>query len=596
MRVARSRRLVAEGYALATVARVLKVSRQALYRTPTPRTPPQRRPPADAVEQAIVAEALANQTDGYRMICAFVRRKLGVPVNRKRVLRVMRERKLIQRRRPLERRKRPGFFRVERPRQLWQLDMSSVWVAEHGWTYLMAIIDCCTRETVGWSPELRCRADEALANQTDGYRMICAFVRRKLGVPVNRKRVLRVMRERKLIQRRRPLERRKRPGFFRVERPRQLWQLDMSSVWVAEHGWTYLMAIIDCCTRETVGWSPELRCRADEALANQTDGYRMICAFVRRKLGVPVNRKRVLRVMRERKLIQRRRPLERRKRPGFFRVERPRQLWQLDMSSVWVAEHGWTYLMAIIDCCTRETVGWSPELRCRADEALANQTDGYRMICAFVRRKLGVPVNRKRVLRVMRERKLIQRRRPLERRKRPGFFRVERPRQLWQLDMSSVWVAEHGWTYLMAIIDCCTRETVGWSPELRCRADEAIAVVEEAATLHGIRPGELVLGSDNGSAFTARRFRARLGELGIKHRRGGYRDPESQAFIESWFGKLKEREVWLNEYETLDQARRGIGGYLDRYHHRPHSRLNYRTPLEVRRTWEDLQGLQKHAA
>jgi len=84
---------------------------------------PQRRPPADPVEAAIVAEALANQTDGYRMICAFVRRKLGVPVNRKRVLRVMRERKLIQRRRPLERRKRPGFFRVERPRQLWQLDM-----------------------------------------------------------------------------------------------------------------------------------------------------------------------------------------------------------------------------------------------------------------------------------------------------------------------------------------------------------------------------------------------------------------------------------------------------------------------------------------
>jgi putative transposase len=229
-------------------------------------------------------------------------------------------------------------------------------------------------------------------------------------------------------------------------------------------------------------------------------------------------------------------------------------------------------------------------------EALANQTDGYRMVTAFVRRRLGVAVNRKRVLRVMRERKLIQRRRPLQRRKRPGFFQVERPRQLWQLDMSSVWVAEHGWTYLMAIIDCCTREIVGWSLELRCRADEAIAVVERAAAAYGIEPGELTLGSDNGSAFTARHFRARLSELGITHRRGGYRDPESQAFIESWFGKLKEREVWLNEYETLDQARRGIGAYVDRYHHRPHSRLDYRTPLEVRRTWEDLQRLQKHAA
>ncbi len=228
--------------------------------------------------------------------------------------------------------------------------------------------------------------------------------------------------------------------------------------------------------------------------------------------------------------------------------------------------------------------------------AKENQTDGYRMVTAFVRRRLGLAVNRKRVLRVMRERKLIQRRRPLERRKRPGFFLVERPRQLWQLDMTSVWVAEHGWTYLMAMIDCCTREIVAWQLELRCRADEAIALVERAATAYRIEPGELVLGSDNGSAFTARRFRATLAQLGIRHRRGGYRDPESQAFIESWFGKLKEREVWLNEYETLDDARRGIGGYVDRYHHRPHSSLNYRTPLEVRQTWEDQPKLQKHAA
>ena len=230
------------------------------------------------------------------------------------------------------------------------------------------------------------------------------------------------------------------------------------------------------------------------------------------------------------------------------------------------------------------------------EEAIANQTDGYRMVTAFVSRRLGRPVNRKRVLRVMRARKLIQRRRPLQRRKRPGFFIVERPRQLWQLDMTSIWVAEHGWCYLNAIIDCCTRQIVGWELSLRCRADEAIIVVEQAARASGIQPGELTLGSDNGSAFTARRFRGRLGELGIRHRRGGYRDPESQAFIESWFGKLKEREVWLNEYETLDQARAGIGAYIDRYHHRPHSGLNYRTPTEVARTWEDQQELQKQAA
>ena len=228
--------------------------------------------------------------------------------------------------------------------------------------------------------------------------------------------------------------------------------------------------------------------------------------------------------------------------------------------------------------------------------AKENPTDGYRMVWALVRRKLGIAVNRKRVLRVMREHKLIQRRRPSGRRRRPGFFRVERPNQLWHLDLTAVWVAEHGWCYLMAAIDCCTREIVGWQLELRCRAVEAITLIERAVAVWGIEPQMLTLGTDNGSAFTARRFKQVLSGLGVAHRRGGYRDPESQAFIESWFGKLKEREVWREEYETLEDARRGIGRYVNRYHDRPHSSLDYRTPREVRQTWDDAQELQKQAA
>ncbi len=226
-----------------------------------------------------------------------------------------------------------------------------------------------------------------------------------------------------------------------------------------------------------------------------------------------------------------------------------------------------------------------------------NPTDGYRLVTAWVVRKLGRPVNRKRVLRVMRERKLIQRRRSEPRRRRPGFFRVERPGQLWHLDMTSIWVAEHGWVYLNAIIDCCTREIVGWGLETRCRASEAIAVIETAVAEQGIPPGTLTLGTDNGSAFTARKTRLVLSGLGVAHRRGGYRDPESQAFIESWFRYLKERCVWRNEFETLDQPREVIGAYIDHYHDRPHSRLNYRTPSEVRQTWDDAgEALQKAAA
>lgn len=228
----------------------------------------------------------------------------------------------------------------------------------------------------------------------------------------------------------------------------------------------------------------------------------------------------------------------------------------------------------------------------RVDEAIVavardNPTDGTRMVAALTSRRVGEPVNRKRAQRVMRQQKLLQRHRPLHRRRRPGHFRVERPDQLWHMDMSAIWTAEHGWCYLNAIIDCCTREIPAWALDVRCRRQEALAVVEAAIAPHVAEDRRLVLGTDNGTAYTSRGFRARLAELGITHRRGGYRDPESQAFIESWFSKLKEREVWRNDYETLADARAGVERYVNRYHHRPHQFLGYRTPKEVRQTWDD---------
>jgi putative transposase len=41
------------------------------------------------------------------------------------------------------------------------------------------------------------------------------------------------------------------------------------------------------------------------------------------------------------------------------------------------------------------------------------------------------------------------------------------------------------------------------------------------------------------------------------------------------------------EFETLDQLREALASYIDTYHHRPHSGLDYRTPKEVRQTWDD---------
>lgn len=121
-RVTRSRALIAKGHRPAVVTRVLQVSRQSVYR-PISRRPAGAGPGRGrAGDEAIVEVAKANPTDGTRMVAALAGRELGQPVNRKRVQRVMRQHKLLQRSRNTDRRRRPGFFRVTRPDELWHLD------------------------------------------------------------------------------------------------------------------------------------------------------------------------------------------------------------------------------------------------------------------------------------------------------------------------------------------------------------------------------------------------------------------------------------------------------------------------------------------
>lgn len=76
-RVTHARQLVAEGHSPSVVARVMQISRQAIYRTPKPRRSPQRRPASCEVERAIVEEAEKHPTDGYRLVREWVCRRLG---------------------------------------------------------------------------------------------------------------------------------------------------------------------------------------------------------------------------------------------------------------------------------------------------------------------------------------------------------------------------------------------------------------------------------------------------------------------------------------------------------------------------------------
>ena len=59
-----------------------------------------------------------------------------------------------------------------------------------------------------------------------------------------------------------------------------------------------------------------------------------------------------------------------------------------------------------------------------------------------------------------------------------------------------------GWAYLVSVIDCCTREIVGWNLSHRCRTEEALDAVEQAVLERlpvGSREMNLTLTTDNGA-------------------------------------------------------------------------------------------------
>jgi putative transposase len=213
---------------------------------------------------------------------------------------------------------------------------------------------------------------------------------------------------------------------------------------------------------------------------------------------------------------------------------------------------------------------------------------GYRRVAWWLRRKEGLLVNRKRVLRVMREQSLLVRSRRLRARRKKEWGRVQaaEPNQIWQSDMTKIWAGPTvGWAYLVSVIDCCTREIVGWNLSDRCRTEEALAALEQAVLNRlpaGSRETTLTLTTDNGTQFTSSRFMETLRQLGITHRRTAYHHPEGNSYIERFHRSLKEEEVWTSEYRSLIEARESIGRYLEEYNQdRPHRGVGNRTPHEA---------------
>jgi putative transposase len=150
-----------------------------------------------------------------------------------------------------------------------------------------------------------------------------------------------------------------------------------------------------------------------------------------------------------------------------------------------------------------------------------------------------------------------------------------------------VWCGQQDrWVALTAVMDCHTREILGWRLTRNGNAKAAEATLEDAligrfgSLARLAQP--LVLRSDNGLVFTSKRFTVTVRRYGVDQEFIQPHTPQQNGMIERLFRTIKEQCIWLNRFDSLDEAKSVIGRWIDWYNYqRPHQALKMKTPAEV---------------
>ena len=140
-----------------------------------------------------------------------------------------------------------------------------------------------------------------------------------------------------------------------------------------------------------------------------------------------------------------------------------------------------------------------------------------------------------------------------------------------------------GWLFLATVIDCHTKEVVGWAMDDNYRTPLIAAAVHMAARNYTLTDGA-IFHSDRGSNYTSAEFVETLRELNIRQSVGRTGICYDNAMAESFNASLKVERVHRTAYPSRKKARADIVAYIElRYNSRRlHSGLGYRTPSEAR--------------
>ena len=155
---------------------------------------------------------------------------------------------------------------------------------------------------------------------------------------------------------------------------------------------------------------------------------------------------------------------------------------------------------------------------------------------------------------------------------------IERPDQAWCADITYIPV-QHGFLYLVAIMDWATRRVLAWRMSNTLDASFCVEALNEALARYG-KPE--IFNTDQGSQFTSQDFTGALKDAGIAISMDGRGRCMDNIFIERLWRSLKYEAVYLHELSDGFEAERVIGDWIDFYNtERPHSALDGQTPAET---------------
>lgn len=147
-----------------------------------------------------------------------------------------------------------------------------------------------------------------------------------------------------------------------------------------------------------------------------------------------------------------------------------------------------------------------------------------------------------------------------------------------------------GWLYLATVLDCCTKEVIGYAMDDHYQTPLISRAIRNAARNRKLAP-DAIFHSDRGSNYMSAEYRKTLKLLGLRRSSGRTGICFDNAMAESFFGVLKNERASRVNYPTRESARQDITRYIEFWYNRKrlHSALGYRPPREVHAEHEKLR-------